>query len=1224
MKILSLYDGPICDKLHIENDLIRKVWHDFTIEKTKEGLSLICNDSIATIDDRKELVLKDGKYYFKKEGCFYTIVLCVKEKRPFRAYQNQDLLISSLDSAEIRTSDTALRGHYIFINEGKIYKDNDLVYLNGRRYQNETLKDHDVIDILGLRIIYTKKILFTNDHMIANHLKPYEVVYDDFSEDLIVISKRHRQKFVMPELSYKLDLKRNMIESEEPPFLVSFGQGLFMSLGMLMIAGINGYISLQNGREMIEVVLMVMMPLIMAMASIIFPIVQKRFRHKSSSLKTKDIRDQNEMSIKSLEDAIRDDIVKVHEFYRQYRFDSAMYLELIKDRNLYQKDKSDEDLLYLSLAVGKIELAITIEAPFDSEQKELEALRERYRSIQDVLCIDLSSERYVAFIADKRRRDELLLYLLLQLVSLTSYDSVAVALCVDDEFIKRYPNVKVIRHLWAYDKRLIFTHAIKDIDVDRELVIFSFYPKEDKLAKNVHYLYFGGGDLLPKGTDAIVYYDLDRIEIKKGQQSYLGRPLVFAYDLDVFYRYRNFTISDEKMIEKTITPSDIFGIDVDLSKNYQSQKKGIVANFGYDMAMKELWFDISQRGIGPHGIVGGSTGSGKSELILSIILSLALSYDTRELNFAIIDYKGTGLAKALSYDNKLLPHIELALSNLDEIALDRSLAYFKLECKRREEAFAKLSKLSGSSIMDLDDYHRLDPEHFGLPYIAHELIIIDEFGELKMDRPSFMQDIISIARIGRSLGIMLLLITQKPSAVVDQEVWANASYRIALKVLDDSDSKELIGNSLATLIKRPGEYYLSHDELYHGISAYTRSLVDKRNHELVKTIDIEGKVMRSKEMVTKNEERQITHFIKRIIDHHMTHDIKRSTIYKERLKTSDFMTLYKKYDLTLKKDEILIGEDDDFTTMSQNALIHDLKKDPFLIFSYHDPKTKIAFFLHILTSLSFFAKEYAFILIGDKHISLLCFDDLVERIHYDDIDDIEYVFYRIRRGYDKRAIIFIDDYMRFIQDERRKALLEREMFALDSKDLAIIIATSVKINLPFKLDACFFKYVLDLESKEELLYAFGRTQSVSENAVYMRDERLIGFKLLQVTKLNTRLKRQSDLVVKIPQVLIAHDDLIGVDIKYRQAVYAKGKILFCAYYKELLDRFKKVFKSTEEHSFYVLKDVPKDAYHDAICWIGPNIINQYLFIPKIKYDLKADEAYIEIDGEVHIVRYVNK
>ena len=236
--------------------------------------------------------------------------------------------------------------------------------------------------------------------------------------------------------------------------------------------------------------------------------------------------------------------------------------------------------------------------------------------------------------------------------------------------------------------------------------------------------------------------------------------------------------------------------------------------------------DLHEKAHGPHGLIAGMTGSGKSEFIITFILSTALNYHPNEVQFVLIDYKGGGLAGA--FENRetglKLPHLAGTITNLDVSEINRSLASLQSELKRRQAIFNKARDKVGESTIDIYKYQRLYRNGQVDHPVAHLFIVSDEFAELKAQQPDFMNELISTARIGRSLGVHLILATQKPSGVVNDQIWSNSKFKVCLKVQDRSDSQEMIKRPDAASLKETGRFYLQvgYDEYFAlGQSAWT-------------------------------------------------------------------------------------------------------------------------------------------------------------------------------------------------------------------------------------------------------------------------------------------------------------------------------------------------------------------------------------------------------------------
>ena len=252
----------------------------------------------------------------------------------------------------------------------------------------------------------------------------------------------------------------------------------------------------------------------------------------------------------------------------------------------------------------------------------------------------------------------------------------------------------------------------------------------------------------------------------------------------------------------------------------------LAAPIGVDANNNIISLDLHEKKHGPHGLVAGMTGSGKSEFIITYILSLAINYSPLEVQFVLIDYKGGGLAGA--FENKKngikLPHLVGTITNLDKAEMNRTLVSIKSELQRRQKVFNKAKDDLNTGSIDIYKYQTLVRDGVLSEPMSHLFIICDEFAELKAQQPEFMDELVSAARIGRSLGIHLILATQKPAGVVDDQIWSNSKFKVCCKVQTADDSNEMLRKPDAAYIKEAGRFYLQvgYDEYYVlGQSAYS-------------------------------------------------------------------------------------------------------------------------------------------------------------------------------------------------------------------------------------------------------------------------------------------------------------------------------------------------------------------------------------------------------------------
>jgi S-DNA-T family DNA segregation ATPase FtsK/SpoIIIE len=195
-------------------------------------------------------------------------------------------------------------------------------------------------------------------------------------------------------------------------------------------------------------------------------------------------------------------------------------------------------------------------------------------------------------------------------------------------------------------------------------------------------------------------------------------------------------------------------------------------------------FTIDLRLDGPHALVAGTTGAGKSEFLQTLVVSLALGNRPDALNFVLVDYKG---ASAFS-DCERLPHTVGMVTNLDNRETERALESLDAELERRERVLQRMGA------KDIDDAWDRDPATAAASGLAKLVLVIDEFAELVNELPDFVKGLIRIARVGRSLGVHLILATQRPTGVVSAEMQANVGLRVALRMADKENSTEVLGS----------------------------------------------------------------------------------------------------------------------------------------------------------------------------------------------------------------------------------------------------------------------------------------------------------------------------------------------------------------------------------------------------------------------------------------------
>ncbi|MHB8628842.1 MAG: FtsK/SpoIIIE domain-containing protein, partial [Aggregatilineales bacterium] len=214
--------------------------------------------------------------------------------------------------------------------------------------------------------------------------------------------------------------------------------------------------------------------------------------------------------------------------------------------------------------------------------------------------------------------------------------------------------------------------------------------------------------------------------------------------------------------------------------------------------VRELVFDQDQDGV--HGLAAGTTGSGKSELLVTLILGLAVLYDPSVVNFVLVDYKG---GTAFDIFRKL-PHTIDVVTNLKGNEVVRTFIALEAEIKRREKLLTDMNKRKITEYRAADCHNTYRP----FPFL---FVIIDEFAEMLKEKGEEVRSRLdSVTRLGRAVGVHLILATQRPTGVVTDQMIANMKFRICLRVETPDDSRGLLRRTDAAFLPSniPGRAYL--------------------------------------------------------------------------------------------------------------------------------------------------------------------------------------------------------------------------------------------------------------------------------------------------------------------------------------------------------------------------------------------------------------------------------
>lgn len=519
--------------------------------------------------------------------------------------------------------------------------------------------------------------------------------------------------------------------------------------------------------------------------------------------------------------------------------------------DLFDRCREDEDFLEVRLGIGKREAERKIEY---KKQEHLEVedelqnipkeLHDQYKYISEtpIVC-GLNKVNAVGIIGKKTERFEIMKGMILDICARQYHADVKMFFVAEKQeadkitWLRMLPHVQNdilgIHNIVCDDssRTVIFEYLYKELSLREEskknsphIVVFLYDEygfKSHPLSRfvenakeiGVTFVFFGdtradislGCEYLIQSSEAGKGTLIDTKDSKKEKE--FTYNLISDSDMHAMVQLLAPVYTEEISLEGSLTKNiSLFELlhilaveDVNLAQRWNAAKvyQSMAAPIGVAKSGMIL-LDLHDKAHGPHGLVAGTTGSGKSELLQTYILSMAALYHPYEVGFVIIDFKGGGMANQF----KDLPHMMGRITNIDGKEINRSLRSIKAELNKRQRLFAE------AGVNHIDNYIiKVRKGEVKIP-LPHLILIVDEFAELKAEQPDFMKELISAARIGRSLGVHLILATQKPSGQVDEQIWSNSRFKLCLKVQSPQDSNEVLKSPLAAEIKEPGRAYL--------------------------------------------------------------------------------------------------------------------------------------------------------------------------------------------------------------------------------------------------------------------------------------------------------------------------------------------------------------------------------------------------------------------------------
>lgn len=831
----------------------------------------------------------------------------------------------------------------------------------------------------------------------SEDIVPFEPVFEEKIEpvkekkdQIYYRSPRFRREIQKFEL--KIDPPPTQEKIDETPLALSLAPALVMGVASFSSGLVTMLNTINNGGNVISSIPTLIMSISMLMGMLLFPYIMRK-RDKKNKIRHEE--ERREKYLKYLNN-IKLEIERQSDVQKEIiteNFPNIMeelrHVEFW-ERKLWSREIGKSDFLTLRLGIGNVPLQGNIVFPEqrfsiddDVLRKEVDSFSDEKRIVENIpVVLSLLEHRISGIAGAYEERKNVLQNILLQMVAFHSYDEMKIVfICAENE-LEDFDYIRWLPHSWDNKKKV--RYLITNTEDARKISgLFSKDSQAEKSRETVQYVVISTNSelankcalvneivknqlydnfcflalyddikKLPKECSTIIHL-LNHQGMMINQRDYSGMQVNFEQDRITQKEVRTEcrAISeyhldlDEGRFElpETVTFLDMFHVGkvehLNILERWRENDPvislktpiGISENGGL------FWLDLHEKAHGPHGLIAGMTGSGKSEFIITLILSLALNYHPNEVSFILIDYKGGGLAGAFENEKYKLPHVAGTITNLDGSAINRSLQSIQSELKRRQTEFNRAKRLTGEATMDIYKYQKLyRAGKISIP-MPHLFIVSDEFAELKLQQSDFMDQLISAARIGRSLGIHLILATQKPAGIVNSQITANTRFKVCLKVQDKEDSMEMLGKPEAAEIVETGRFYLQvgYNELFElGQSAWcgaSYSPVDEAtsdDEEKVQIIDYVGAVVKEAKVsnfgtIPTIEGKQIERVIEYICKAAEEENVKASSLWLPEIPEVILVDdLIEKYDFRPREFELdgVIGEYDDPMHQTQDIL----------------------------------------------------------------------------------------------------------------------------------------------------------------------------------------------------------------------------------------------------------------------------------------------------------------
>lgn len=816
-------------------------------------------------EDQVETKLEHNKEYSidehgEKVRIYFSS--CLKRKTYYVGHLDE-ITFSTLDQNTSFYRENDLKTSFSFIKQSNSFhlsNPKGELFKNGQKIEIPSLLETgDMIMWASMKIT-----LLEEDFIQIESPETYQTSLPEAIIPLSEMKKKYPAYRRTPRMVYELPDEKVQLS-----FPTQDSQGSNRSLWLIILPPLVMLIVMGLVAFLIPRGIFIIVSLVMFMTTLVTSTVQY-FKDRGNQKKSKERRKRiysnylhsKRQELQQLADKQKD----VLEFHFP-AFERMKYLTTQLSDRLWERTMESPDFLQFRLGTGTVQASYTISSSAsDMSNREMDELLEEsqkleraYKNLSNLPITANLSEGAIGLIGKDRVLKNELHQLVGQLAFFHSYHDLRFVFIFDEQEYKEWEWMK-----WLPHYQLAGSHAKGFIynERTRDQLLSSLYEmvrerdleeEKEKIRFSPHYVFIVTNQQLI--SDHVI------LEYLEGNHQHLGISVIFAAEakeslsdnIHTLIRYINdeqgdiliqqkkavkipFVLddhnrSDNEMYARMLRTLDhqtgmtnsipdsvsflemmnVKNVDqLPIEQNWLTREsaKSLGVPVGLKGKAETVDLNLHEKAHGPHGLLAGTTGSGKSEFLQTYILSLAVHFHPHEVAFLLIDYKGGGMAQPF----KNMPHLLGTITNIEgsKNFSMRALASIKSELKRRQRLFDQ------HSVTHINDYTRLYKSGKAELPLPHLFLISDEFAELKAEEPDFIKELVSAARIGRSLGVHLILATQKPGGVIDNQIWSNARFRVALKVQNTEDSREILKNGDAASITQTGRGYLQvgNNEVY--------------------------------------------------------------------------------------------------------------------------------------------------------------------------------------------------------------------------------------------------------------------------------------------------------------------------------------------------------------------------------------------------------------------------